>query len=344
MKLNLSNKNNESGNVQNNAQVNNEPIVRQVDVMGLMGALNRDGHAKLSDHVIEDADAEEVKEAQAEEIESVNVGEVTLATIMPKMTPAESLTPDPGLTPNPSPARPLDACYQRDARKGEGNSKGEGSTNAGRTKIVVAGVPKPAESKPVTKPTTNKTDKTDAAPKAETKAARYQVQLLPAKSGGVWPKLYGFRDEKSAKAVAEKMPSSVTARWDYGMNGEGRETKTRYWHLKAGKRYCGVMQELADALNNGDRVAVANAAAKACGVYAGVVAENKSRSDAEPKSKREKKQEPKAKAETETEAAPAMSSDDQAMFELFKRFMAGDKAAMDIVNNAMSKAALKIEH
>ena len=31
------------------------------------------------------------------------------------------------LTPDPSPARPLDACYQRDARKGEGNSKGEES-------------------------------------------------------------------------------------------------------------------------------------------------------------------------------------------------------------------------
>lgn len=95
MKLNLSNNNeNESGNVQNNAQVNNnasEPIVKQVDVMGLMGALSRDGHAKLSDHVIEDAEAVEVKDEQAEEIESVNVGEVTLATIMPKMQVNEEL-------------------------------------------------------------------------------------------------------------------------------------------------------------------------------------------------------------------------------------------------------------
>ena len=282
MKLNLSNNNNESGNAAKQQVTNNEPIVKQVDVMGLMGALSRDGHAKLSDHVIEDAEAVEVKDAQAEEIESVSVREVTLATIMPKMT-AE-----------PEPEKPVE--------------------NTGEAKIVVAGVPKPTE-KP--KPQMPKRDKNGkflkkgASEPAETAAAEakpttgeskrnYTVVLLPAKSGGVWPKMYGFRSEKDAQAMAEKMPSSVTARWDYGQNGEGRETKTKHWYLTGGKRYCGVMQELADALNKGDRVAVANVAAKACGVYAAVVADGK---------QNEKKGEAKANTDgtdkTDKPAAPA---------------------------------------
>jgi hypothetical protein len=369
MKLNLSNnKKNETKNAAEQQVNNNEPIVRQVDVMGLMGALSRDGHAKLSDHVIEDAEAVEVKDEQAEEIESVNVGEVTLATIMPKMT-AASLTPDP-------------------------SPKGEGSTNAGRTKIVVAGVPKPAESKPVPKPTTNKTDETDAAPKTETCNMKPEtlstvrlVTYTTKRTGETAPRIIGFsgeddprwkpiHDEKQALVAAynkakKKDPKAKAASkreqngtrsgsaereqarpevkmtsspfgpaWLSDREGNGEKT----YCMTFGVRYMDVARQLCEAYNTTDRMAWHKAEQAVRDLKAGISAGYQAEREAKRAAREAAKQEPKADVKPadvkpETSSAPAMSSDDQAMFELFKKFMAGDKAAMDIVNNAMSKAA-----
>ena len=341
-------------------QVNNnnsEAIVKQVDVIGLMNGLKANGHAKLSDYAtpIED-EKPAIEDAQAEEIESVSVGEMTIDAIQPAMTAPVS-EPEPaaptkqevaaaivkaanegtattmplskhgtliiasggGEKPKPQmPKRDKNGKFLKKSAS-EREQSGAGSSYAEReqTRPKVKGEQPQAEEKPKVTLRTKTTDETKRS---------YTVVLLPAKSGGVWPKMYGFRSEKDAKAMAEKMPSSVTARWDYGQNGEGRETKTKHWYLTGGKRYCGVMQELADALNKGDRVAVANVAAKACGVYAAVVADGK---------QNEKKGEAKPKTEQprqEAEPAPAMSDDDRRMFDLFKRFMQNDPEVVAMVN------------
>ena len=274
------------------------------------------------------------------EVESVCVGEMTLDAIQPAMVPISE----------PEPAE----------EKAVTMPLGQHGT------LVIGGVPKrekkPTNSEPTEPDYNEQAEPTVIEPAKPTNSGAkrsYTVVLLPAKSGGVWPKMYGFRSEKEAKAMADKMPSSVSARWDYGQNGEGRETKTRHWYLTGGKRYCGVMQELADALNQGDRVAVANVAAKACGVYAAVVADGKqNEKKGEAKPKREKgstkfdlekpkrrhfdleKDKPEAAPATTTTApaAPAMSSEEQAAFELFKRFMAGDKEAVAQVNTLLKAA------
>ena len=181
------------------------------------------------------------------EVESVSVGEVTLDSIMPTMTPISE----------PEPAEPAKAVTLK--RKTTLRKKNEAP--------VQSEPAEPIASEP-------------AAPVQAKARPSYTVLLLPAKSGGEWPKMYGFKSEKEAKAVADKMPGSVRASWDYGQNGEGRETKTRHWYLSAGKRYCGVMQELAAALTQGDRAAVARVCAKAHEVYASVVADGKAKGTA----------------------------------------------------------------
>ncbi len=123
----------------------------------------------------------------------------------------------------------------------------------------------------------------------------YSVVLLPCKDGGQWPKLYGFKGEDDAKAMADRLPKSVSASWDYGQNGEGRETKTRHWYLKMGRRYCDVAKSLCAALNSGDKTSVDKAIADGMGVYETAKAEGKA-ARAE-KSKDEPKDE-KPKAET----------------------------------------------
>ena len=135
------------------------------------------------------------------------------------------------------------------------------------------------------------------APKADAKPAQYAVVLLPTKDGGQWPKLYGFANEQQAKAMADKLPNSITASWDYGPNGEGRETKTKHWCLKMGKRYCGVAKQLCDALNSGNAKAIAKAVTDFRGVYdtakAEGQAERKAAKDNAPKAAKPK-DEPKA--------------------------------------------------
>ena len=103
------------------------------------------------------------------EVESVNVGEVTLATIMPKMQTIEGseygVKDDSGkevkfesVTPAvPAPTKP--------------------AVNTGRTRIVVAGVPKPAEKKPVTlKKKQTQPKSTEASPTMQSTEASPTMQ------------------------------------------------------------------------------------------------------------------------------------------------------------------------
>lgn len=228
MKLNLSNnKKNESANVQT-AQVNNnnsEAVMHKVDVIGMMTALKRDGHVKLSDHFKDAEVVEPISEVKAEE---------------PKAKPVTL-----------------------------------------KKKVTI----KKKTAAP--KPTANSQQPTT-----------YSVVLLPTRDGGQWPKLYGFANEQQAKAMAERMPKSVTASWDYGPNGEGRETKTRHWCLKMGKRYCGVAKALCAALNSGDKKAINKAVTDSMGVYDIAKAEGQAEREA-------RKAEREAEAKAEEEPAPA---------------------------------------
>ena len=104
-----------------------------------------------------------------------------------------------------------------------------------------------------------------------------------------------------------------------------------------------MFQELCNALNAGDKAAIDKACKRTIAIYDGAVADGKAESAAK-KAEREaaKAQEkPAAKpsGKTEKPAAPAMSDEEQAMFDLFKKFMAGDKEAMAKVGAVLNKAA-----
>lgn len=306
MRLNINNS--ETNNVQTAAQVtnpSNETIVSKVDVIGLMNGLKKNGTAKLSDYATPVVpDAAPVEDAHAEEVESVNVGEVTVDSIMPVMQPVEGSEP---AEEKPAVTMPL----------------GDHGT------LVIAGVGSD-KSKP----------KRDASGKFVKKgdSQTYRVVLVPSKDGsGCWPKLYGFDSEDAAEKMLKKMAKSIRNSWDRDEQGEKR------FYIKGGKKYCDVFQELCNALNAGDKAAIDKACRRTIAIYDGAVADGKAESAAK-KAEREaaKAQEkPAAKpsGKTEKPAAPAMSNEEQAMFDLFKRFMAGDKEAMAKVGAVLNKAA-----
>lgn len=167
------------------------------------------------------------------------------------------------------------------------------------------------KAKPVTLKKKVTIKKKTAAPKPTANSQQpttYSVVLLPTKDGGQWPKLYGFESEEQAKAIADRMPKSVTASWDYGPNGEGRETKTKHWCLKAGKRYCGVAKQLCEALNSGDKKAIDKAIAASMGVYD--IAKAEGQAEREAKKKEEPAPaKPAAKAGYTSEQVAAMLRD-----------------------------------
>ena len=159
----------------------------------------------------------------------------------------------------------------------------------------------------------------------------YRVVLVPAKDGsGEWPKLYGFQTEEEAEKIAGKMAKSIRNTWDRDEKNEKR------FYIKGGKKYCEVFQRLCDALNAGNKAAIDAACKDSVAVYEGAVADGKQKRE-ERKAAREANTDKTDK--TDKPAAPAMDEKEQAMFELFKKFMAGDKSAMEQVGTMMTKKA-----
>ena len=237
MRLNINN-NSETKNVQTAAQVtnpSNETIVSQVDVIGLMNGLKKNGTAKLSDY------ATPVEDAHAEEVEDVNVGEVTVDSIMPVMQPVEE---------KPAVTVPLS----------------EHGT------LVVGGVPKRDKNGKFVKKGEDKTKVQDSVPQT---SASYRVVLVPSKDGsGQWPKLYGFQSEADAEKMTKKMAKSIRNSWERDEQGEKR------FYIKGGKKYCDVFQELCNALNAGDKAAIDKACKRTVAIYDGAVADGKAESAA----------------------------------------------------------------
>ena len=251
MRLNMNkNQKNETKNAaQQQVNNNKSEAVKQVDVIGLMNGLKKNGTAKLSDY------ATPIEDAQAEEVENVNVGEMTVDSIMPKMS-----------------AEPEEPVKMEGSEYTVKDDEGKDVTFES---VAPAAIAKP-EPVVIDEEVTAKPQVTLRRKVKQT----YKSVALPAKNGGEWSKVYGFASEQEAQAMADRLPNSVRATWDYGENQEGRETKTRHYYLRFGVRYLDVAAELADALNQGDKVVVARVVAKAHGVYAGAVADGKAESAA----------------------------------------------------------------
>lgn len=357
MRLNINNQN-ESKNVQKNAQVNNpsETIVSQVDVIGLMNGLKKNGTARLSDY------ATPVEDAHAEEVESVNVGEVTLDSIMPKMQSSEPAAP----------------TKQEAANEGKATTMPLGSH--GTLVIAGAGGDKPRKSdrfdlekdKPAPKVTLKRKVQNSVPQTATLPLVRLVVYTT--KRGEQAPRIEGFGGEndprwkrhyddkvllaqqkKEADAFNEKLTAKMKGKpkaerdklrkqWksvasDPFNAGHFTDLTTgdKTYHMLMGAKYLDVARELVDAYNSGDEQAIAAAeqAVIDCknGIVANIEAEKAAR-NAEREAQKAQAAAPAAKAQ----AAPAMSDEEQAMFSLFKKFMAGDKDAMAKVG-AVLKAA-----
>ena len=229
-------------------------------------------------------------------VEDVNVGEVTVDSIMPVMQPVEE---------KPAVTVPL----------------GEHGT------LVVGGVPKPKKSED--KPKVTLKTKTPQPKTAVLPAVRFVT--YKTKKGADAPMIVGFGgdDDPRWKNLFDAKPKWVSA--GYRRDTDGNQVH----HLMFGTKYMAVAKALCDAYNTDDRKAW-EAAEKACADnYSGIVAGYQAEKAARKAEKAAKK--PSAKAEKP--AAPAMSADDAAMFELFKKFMAGDKEAMAKVGAVLNKAA-----
>lgn len=370
MRLNINN-NSETKNVQTAAQVTN-PIVSQVDVIGLMNGLKKNGTAKLSDY------ATPVEDAHAEEVESVNVGEVTVDSIMPVMQPVEGseyTVKSDGKT----------ATFESMAPNIGSEPAEEKPANTGRTKIVVAGVPRTKADvrckKEDVKP------QTSSLPKVTLKKKTPQTSSLPVvrlvvyttKRGEQAPRIEGFggendprwkrhyddkvrlaKEKKEADAFNEKLQAQMKGKpkaereklrkqWkSVGSDPFGasyftdRTTGDKYYQMTMGAKYMEVARELVDAYNSGDEQAIAAAEQAVIDCKNGIVKDIEAQRDAkraerEAAKAQEKPAKPSGKAEKQ--AAPAMSDEEQAMFDLFKKFMAGDKDAMAKVGAVLNKAA-----
>lgn len=171
------------------------------------------------------------------------------------------------------------------------------------------------------------------------KTPQPKADVLPAvrlvtyktKKGADAPMIVGFGgdDDPRWKNLFDAKPKWVSA--GYRRDTDGNQVH----HLMFGTKYMAVAKALCEAYNTDDRKAW-EAAEKACADnYSGIVAGYQAEKAARKAEKAAKK--PSAKAEKP--AAPAMSADDAAMFELFKKFMAGDKDAMAKVGAVLNKAA-----
>ena len=297
--------NNESVNVQNNAQVNNNEI-------------------------------------------DVNVGEVTLDSICPVMQPVEGSEP---VEEKPAVTVPL----------------GDHGT------LVIGGVPKPKKSEDKPK-VTLKRKVQDSVPQTESTLPRVTLVVYTTKRGEQAPRIEGFGGEndprwkshadererlKALKADADKkneklrkqMKGKTRAEKDELMKkwvrvpndpfnaviDKDRTTGDKRYIFLMGAKYMQVARELVDAYNSGDETAIAAAEQAVIDCKNGIVKDIEAQRDAK-RAEREAAKAQTAAPAGEQQGAPAMSAEDAAMFDLFKKFMAGDKEAMAKVGAALKAA------
>ena len=106
--------------------------------------------------------------------------------------------------------------------------------------------------------------------------------------------------------------------------------------MTLGVRYMDVAQQLVAAYNTADRDLWHQAEQAVRSLKQGIVNDYQAEKAAR-RAEREAQKAAKAQPQA-APAAPAMSSEEQAAFELFKRFMAGDKEAVAQVNTLLKAA------
>ena len=266
-----------------------------------------------------------VQNAQVDnEMQSVCVGEMTLDAIRPVMTPISE----------PEPAE----------EKAVTMPLGQHGT------LVIGGVPKREEKKPKT---------TEAKPSA-TKESELAGLLPPVhlaiyttKRGEKAPRIVGFKgeddprwkpiNEEKVKAVEaynkakKKDPKAKMQSCPFGPAWlTDRETGEKCYCMTLGVRYMDVAQQLVAAYNTADRDLWHQAEQAVRSLKQGIVNDYQAETAAR-RAEREAQKAAKAQPQA-APAAPAMSSEEQAAFELFKRFMAGDKEAVAQVNTLLKAA------
>ena len=187
----------------------------------------------------------------------------------------------------------------------------------------------PKEEKPVAivKPMETK-PKAEPKPKAKTQpsavkpqtSGKYVYATYQTSKGKTGAKITGVSETDAAYQQA----AAIHASGSYERDKDGN----KHFYLCFGPRYAEAAKKVCELLNAGkpieDAIAVVNAAT-----------EERATKREEWKQKREER---KANAANATSSKP-MNANEQAMFELFKKFMAGDATAMQQVGAMMAKAA-----
>ena len=340
MRLNINN-NSETKNVQNNAQVNNsksEAIVSQVDVIGLMNGLKKNGTAKLSDYA-----TPVVEDAHAEEVESVNVGEVTVDSIMPVMQPVESeerrVKSEESATPEkPAVTVPL----------------GDNGT------LVIGGVPKRDKSGKFVKKGDDKPKVQDSVPQTESTLPVVRLVVYTTKRGEQAPRIEGFggendprwkrhyddkmrlaKEKKEADAFNEKLQAQMKGKpkaereklrkqWkSVGSDPFGasyftdRTTGDKYYQMTMGAKYMEVARELVDAYNSGDEQTIAAAEQAVIDCKNGIVKDIEAQRDAKRAEREAKKSEELRVKSEESANASTTGYSDQDVADMLRKVMAG---------------------
>ena len=321
---------NETKNVQN-AQVNNnksETIVSQVDVIGLMNGLKKNGTAKLSDY------ATPVEDAHAEEAIDVNVGEVTVDSIMPVMQPVEGSDP---VEEKPAVTVPLDD----------------------HGTLVVGGVPKPKKSE------CNRRDGSFVTPSSDVTKEPSLCYTLPrvtlvvytTKRGEQAPRIEGFggendprwkhhyddkvrlaKEKKVADAFNEKLQAQMKwkpkaereklrKQWkSVGSDPFGasyftdRTTGDKYYQMTMGAKYMEVAQQLVDAYNSGDEQAIAAAEQSVIDCKNGIL---KNIDDQKAAKRAEREAKKAAAPATKPQGTVTAGYSDQDVADMLRKVMAG---------------------
>ena len=269
-------------------------------------------------------------------VEDVNVGEVTVDSIMPVMQPVEG----------------SEYSVQSD----------------GKTATFESVAPNIEPEKPAVTPQTSSMNPEPSS------LPMVHLVVYTTKRGEQAPRIEGFggendprwkrhydekvrlaKEKKEADAFNEKLKAQMKGKtkdereklrkqWkSVGSDPFGasyftdRTTGDKYYQMTMGAKYLDVARELVDAYNSGDEKAIAAAeqAVIDCkkGIVANIEAENAAR-DAEREAKKKN-----LTPDPSPNGDGSMSGEEQAMFDLFKKFMAGDKDAMAKVNAVLNKAA-----
>ena len=341
MRLNI-NSNSETKNVQTAAQVNNnsnDAVMHEVDVIGLMNGLKKNGEAKLSDYATPVVpDAAPVEDAHAEEIESVSVGEVTVDSIMPVMQPVEGseyAVESDGTT----------ATFESVAPNIDSEEKPAVTMPLGdHGTLVIGGVPKP------------KVTLKRKTPQTESTLPVVHLVTYTTKRGEQAPRIEGFGgendprwkrhyDDKVRLAKEKKEADAFNEKLQAQMKGKPkaeREKLRKQWksvgsdpfnaghftdlttgdktyHMLMGAKYLDVARELVDAYNSGDEQAIAAAEQAVIDCKNGIVKDIEAQRDA----KRAEREAKRSLSPNPSPKGEGSGYSDQDVADMLRKVMAG---------------------